>query len=184
MAELTPVMKQFILHWGEMGSTWGLNRTVAQIHATLYLSPDPLTAEEISETLELARSTVSTGLHELQGWGVVHVVHQLGDRRDRFEAIADIWEMFRLILRERKRREIDPAMTILRESLNDVRDEANDRYVETRLNEMLDFFEGVTKVYNQLEQLPTGTLRRLARLGENFSRVLNLVSQAENEPTG
>jgi DNA-binding transcriptional regulator GbsR (MarR family) len=176
-------MKKFILHWGEMGSTWGLNRTVAQMHAMLYLSPTPLTAEEISETLGLARSTVSTGLHELQGWGVVRMVHQLGDRRDHFEAIADIWEMFRLILRERKRREIDPALTILRESLNNVQDEADDRYVEARLNEMLEFFEVITMVYNQLEQLPTGALRRLARLGENFSRVLNLVSQVENEPT-
>jgi len=181
MVELTPVMKKFILHWGEMGSTWGLNRTVAQIHAMLYLSPSPLTAEEISETLELARSTVSTGLHELQSWGVIRVVHQLGDRRDHFEAIADIWEMFRMILRERKRREIDPALSILRESLDNAQGKAGDGFAEARLEEMLEFFEAVTRLYNQLELLPTGALRRLARLGDNFSRVLTLVSQAENE---
>jgi DNA-binding transcriptional regulator GbsR (MarR family) len=179
MAELTPVMKKFILHWGEMGSTWGLNRTVAQIHAMLYLSPTPLTAEDISETLEIARSTVSTGLRELQGWGVVRVVHQLGDRRDHFETIADIWEMFRVILRERKRREIDPALNILHETMADLQDESGDHHVEERLNEMLEFFEVITTVYNQMEQLPTGTLHRLARLGENFSRLVNLVSLAE-----
>lgn len=182
MADLTPVMKKFILHWGEMGSTWGLNRTVAQIHAMLYLSPTPLTAEEISETLGVARSTVSTGLRELQGWGVVRVVHQLGDRRDHFETIADIWEMFRMILRERKRREIDPALNILRDSVTDLRGESDDEYVAERLNEMLEFFEVITTVYDQVEQLPTSTLRRVARLGENFSRLLGYISQAERDP--
>lgn len=182
MANLTPVMKKFILHWGEMGSTWGLNRTVAQIHAMLYLSPTPLTAEEISETLGIARSTVSTGLRELQGWGVVRVVHQLGDRRDHFETIADIWEMFRMILRERKRREIDPALNILHDSVTDLRGESDDEYVAERLNEMLEFFEVITTVYDQVEQLPTSTLRRVARLGENFSRLLGYISQAERDP--
>ena len=90
MTKLTPAMQRFILHWGEMGSTWGLNRTVAQIYAMLYLSPNPLTADEICETLSLARSTVSTGLHELQGWGVIRVVHVLGDRRDHFEYSAGL----------------------------------------------------------------------------------------------
>ncbi|MDI6695401.1 MAG: MarR family transcriptional regulator [Anaerolineales bacterium] len=183
MAELTPVMKQFILHWGEMGSNWGLNRTVAQIHAMLYLSPAPLTAEEISETLGIARSTVSTGLRELQNWGVVRVVHQLGDRRDHFETIADIWEMFRVILRERKRREIDPAVAVLRESMTGVQGESENAYVIERLEEMLEFFEVVTSVYNQVEQLPTATLRRIARLGDSFSRLLSLAAQSERQPT-
>lgn len=182
MAELTPVMKKFILHWGEMGSTWGLNRTVAQIHAMLYLSSTPLTAEEISDTLGIARSTVSTGLRELQSWGVVRLVHQLGDRRDHFETIADIWEMFRLILRERKRREIDPALMILRESVTNLQDESDDEHVAERLNEMLEFFVVLTTVYDQVEQLPTSTLRRIARLGENFSRLFGYVSQAERDP--
>lgn len=181
MAELTPVMKKFILHWGELGSTWGLNRTVAQIHAMLYLSPTPLTAEEISDTLGIARSTVSTGLRELLGWGVIRMVHQLGDRRDHFESIADIWEMFRVILRERKRREIDPAVYVLKEMVADLQDESEDLHAEERLNEMLEFFEVITTVFNQMEQLPTSTLRRLARLGENFSRLLTLASLAEKE---
>jgi DNA-binding transcriptional regulator GbsR (MarR family) len=183
MAELTPIMKQFILHWGEMGSNWGLNRTVAQIHAMLYLSPAPLTAEEISETLGIARSTVSTGLRELQNWGVVRVVHQFGDRRDYFETITDIWEMFRVILRERKRREVDPAMAVLRQSMTSAQGESENAYVIERLEEMLEFFEVVTAVYEQVEQLPTATLRRIARLGDSFSRLLNLVAQSEKQLT-
>src|SRR5574341_82916 len=104
---LAPVQQKFILHWGEMGTRWGINRTVAQIHALLYLSPDPLPAEEIASTLGVARSNVSNSLRELQAWGIVRVVHQLGDRRDHFESMRDVWEMFRIILEERKRREIE-----------------------------------------------------------------------------
>src|SRR5437588_6191580 len=102
MPKLSPVQKKFILHWGEMGTRWGINRTVAQIHALLFLSPKPLTAEEIAETLEVARSNVSTSLRELQGWGIVKVVHVLGDRRDYFESLKDVWEMFRIVCQERK----------------------------------------------------------------------------------
>ncbi len=180
MAELTPVMKDFILHWGEMGSNWGLNRTVAQIYAMLYLSPTPLTAEEISETLAIARSTVSTGLRELLGWGVIRTVHILGDRRDHFEAMSDVWEMFRVILRERKRREIDPALVVLRESVGEVRrDNVTVDYVEERLQEMLDFFEVVTKVYDQVEQMPTETLKKAARMGDSIVRLLNRTNYKE-----
>ena len=116
---LSPVTTKFILHWGEMGTRWGINRTVAQVHALLYTSPKPLNAEEIAETLSVARSNVSTSLRELQGWGIVKTVHVLGDRRDHFEAISEVWEMFRVILRERKSREIDPVMLMLRESVAD-----------------------------------------------------------------
>src|SRR5271163_755595 len=103
MAELTGLQKQYILHWGEMGARWGINRAVAQIHALLYLSPRPLTAEEITDTLSVARSNVSTSLRELQGWGIVKMVHVLGDRRDHFESMKNVWEMFRVILDERKK---------------------------------------------------------------------------------
>src|ERR671933_363357 len=100
--ELTPATRKFILHWGELGTRWGLNRTVAQIHALLYLSPRPLHAAEIADRLEVARSNVSTSLRELQAWGVVRVVHVLGDRRDHFETLTDVWDMFRIIVEERK----------------------------------------------------------------------------------
>src|SRR2546422_3335059 len=104
MLELTPVQQKFVLHWGEMGTRWGINRTVAQIHALLFLSPRPLPADAIAQTLGVARSNVSTSLKELQGWGIVKLIHVLGDRRDHFESIKDVMEMFRIVLDQRKRR--------------------------------------------------------------------------------
>ena len=179
MSELTPVMKKFILHWGEMGSSWGINRTVAQIYALLYLSTGPLTADEICENLALARSTVSTGLHELQAWGIVKVVHVLGDRREHFMTMSDIWEMFRAILYERKRREIDPTLAILRESLADYKNEETKQpHVEEQLQEMLDLFEVITSVYDQVERLPTETLKSIVKMGDNFSNIVNRITQA------
>src|SRR6204780_4964074 len=105
MAALNPIAEKFVLHWGEMGARWGINRTVAQIHALLYLSPRPMHAEEIAATLSVARSNVSNSLRELQGWGIVRVAHVLGDRRDHFESLKDVWEIFRIVAEERKRRE-------------------------------------------------------------------------------
>jgi len=110
MKPLTAVQQKFVLHWGEMGTRWGINRTVAQIHALLYISPEPLNAEDIAETLAVARSNVSTSLKELQGWRIVRLVHVMGDKRDHFESMKDVWEMFRVVLDERKRREIDPTL--------------------------------------------------------------------------
>src|SRR4030088_3182712 len=115
MTALTPGQQKFVLHWGELGTRWGLNRTVAQIHAVLYLAQEPLAADQIAALLSVARSNVSTSLRELQGWGVVRVVHVMGDRRDHFDTLHDVWEMFSIILDERKKREIDPTVAILRE---------------------------------------------------------------------
>src|SRR5947207_11801607 len=115
MPKLSPLQQQFILHWGEMGTRWGINRTVAQIHALLYISPQPLPAEDIAETLNVARSNVSTSLKELQGWRIVKLTHVLGDKRDHFESMKNAWDMFRIVLDERKRREIDPTMAMLDE---------------------------------------------------------------------
>jgi DNA-binding transcriptional regulator GbsR (MarR family) len=176
MGQLTPVQEDFILHWGEMGSTWGINRAVAQIYALLYLSPQPLTADEIGETLGIARSTVSTGLRDLQNWGLIKVVHALGDRRDHFQALEDVWEMFRVILRERKRREFDPTLALLRQSAAELQaDTAGDAYVRERLQEMLDFFEAAAAIYDQVAQLPTDALAKVARLGDRFSKIIRLV---------
>jgi DNA-binding transcriptional regulator GbsR (MarR family) len=113
--KLTPIMERFILHWGEMGWRWGINRSVAQVHALLMLSPKPLPADEIGETLNVARSNVSTSLKELNGWGLVRTVHVFGDRREHFETLRDVWEMFLVIMRERKKRELDPTLATLRE---------------------------------------------------------------------
>src|SRR2546430_15822260 len=108
MKDLPPLTQKFILHWGEMGTRWGINRTVAQVHALLFLSEKPLPADEIAKTLGVARSNISTSLRELQNWGIVRVVHVIGDRRDHFESMKDVFAMFRVIARERKRREIEP----------------------------------------------------------------------------
>src|SRR5688572_9022099 len=121
MTALTSIQQKFILHWGEMGARWGINRTVAQIHALLYLSPKPLNAEEIAETLSVARSNVSNSLRELQGWGIVRLAHVMGDRRDHYESMKDVWEMFRTIMDERKKREADPTLQMLRECVGEAK---------------------------------------------------------------
>jgi DNA-binding transcriptional regulator GbsR (MarR family) len=110
MPPLTDIQRQYILHWGEMGTRWGINRTVAQIHALLFLSPRPLAADEIAKTLNVARSNVSTSIRELEGWGIVRPVHVLGERREHYESLQDVWEMFRIIVEQRKRREVDPTL--------------------------------------------------------------------------
>ncbi len=175
MTELTPAKQRFILHWGEMGSSWGINRTVAQIYAMLYISPRPLTADEICETLSLARSTVSTGLHELQSWGLIRVVHVLGDRRDHFETMNDIWEMFRVILDERKRREFDPTLAVLRETVDELKeDESCDSFAMEKVADMLDLFETITVAYNQVEKMPTDSIKKMAKLGDSLAKILGL----------
>src|SRR5213593_772111 len=129
MSKLRPVQQKFVLHWGEMGTRWGINRTVAQIHALLFISPKPLHAEEIATTLGVARSNVSNSLRELQGWGIVKLVHVLGDKRDHFDSMKDVWEMFRVVLDERKKREIDPTLRILRECIEEAeKDKETDEY--------------------------------------------------------
>src|ERR1700691_1728914 len=134
---LTPIEQKFILHWGEMGTRWGINRTVAQVHALLYVSPRPLHAEEISTTLAVARSNVSTSLRELEGWRIVRVVHVLGDRRDHFETLSDVWEIFRIVAEERKRREIDPTLRVLQECVADLqKNKSGSGYTRERLEEM------------------------------------------------
>src|SRR5438874_13315259 len=139
---LSSVAQKFILHWGEMGPRCGINRTVAQIHALLFLSPRPRPAEEIAATLGIARSNVSNSLHELQNWGIVRVVHVLGDRRDHFESMKDVFEMFRVITRERKKREIDPTVQMLQQSIGEInKQKTADPYTRDRLVDLLNFFE-------------------------------------------
>ena len=166
MATLTAMQKQYILHWGEMGTRWGINRTVAQIHALLYLSPRALPAEEIAETLSVARSNVSTSIRELEGWGIVRAVHVLGDQREHYESMKDVWEMFRLVIEQRKRREIDPTRELLRRCLEELDPmEAGAEFSRERLASMAGFFEAVTELHDQMKRLPTGTVRKLLRMG-------------------
>src|SRR2546425_8127572 len=155
MNQLHPVQQKFVLHWGEMGTRWGINRTVAQIHALLYLSPRPLHAEDIAETLAVARSNVSTSLKDLQGWGIVKLVHVLGDKRDHFESLKNVWEMFRIVLDERKKREIDPTVNMLRACIAEAqKDSHTDGYTGQRLRELVDFFETTTAWYGQVRSWP------------------------------
>ena len=162
---LSPVEQKFVLHWGEMGTRWGINRTVAQVHALLFLSPKPLHAEEIANTLAVARSNVSNSLRELQGWGVIRVAHILGDRRDHFESIKDVWEIFRIVAEERKRREIDPTLRVLQECVSELKKAgAGSVYTRERLEEMLDFLTTTSGLFDELVHIPTGTLKGMARL--------------------
>ena len=171
MKELPTVEQKFVLHWGEMGTRWGINRTVAQIHALLYISPKPLHAEEIAETLGVARSNVSTSLKELQGWGIVKMVHVMGDKRDHFETLKDVWEMFRIVLDERKRREIDPTVALLRECAAQAKPGS---HAADRLGELLDFFETTTGWYGQVRQWPTAVLTKMLKLGDKTRKLLGL----------
>lgn len=173
---LTTSMERFILHWGEMGTRWGVNRSVAQIHALLYLSPKPLHAEEIAETLALARSNVSTSLKELQSWGLIKITHRVvGDRRDHFEALKDVQEMFNLVVEERRRREIDPTLTLLRDICieSDMNTET-DPDVKKRMADMLEFLEVMTNWYDKLRKLPNNTLMQLVKLGDSVVKLLQL----------
>ena len=172
---LTPVEQKFILHWGEMGTRWGINRTVAQVHALLFLSPKPLHAEEIANTLSVARSNVSTSLRELQGWGVVRVVHVLGDRRDHFESLKNVWEMFRIVSQERKRREIDPTLHVLHECVDDLKGAgAGSAYTRERLEEMLEFLSITSSLFDEVVHLPAPALKGMARLRGKIKSIFGM----------
>ncbi|HKS37570.1 MAG TPA: MarR family transcriptional regulator, partial [Verrucomicrobiae bacterium] len=165
MNKLSSVQQKFVLHWGEMGTRWGINRTVAQIHALLFISKKPLNAEEIVETLDVARSNVSTSLKELQGWGIVRLVHVMGDKRDHFESMKDAWEMFRAVLDERKRREIDPTLALLRDCIAEAeKDKETDQYTEERLRALQEFFQTTTAWYLQVRQWPTNAVVKFVKL--------------------
>ncbi len=171
--QLTPVMERYVLHWGEMGARWGVNRSVSQIHALLYLSPKPLPAEEIAESLSMARSNVSTSLKELQSWGLVRNVHVMGDRRDYFESGHDIWDMLRIIVEQRKRREIDPTLTMLRQCVLDADDDRDTPdEVKQRVAEMLSFLETLSAWYDQVAALPKPTLITLMKMGSKVAKVV------------
>jgi DNA-binding transcriptional regulator GbsR (MarR family) len=166
-----PEVESFILHWGEMGTHWGVNRSVAQIHALLYLADRPLHAEAIAGSLKLARSNVSTALKELQAYGIVRRSHVPGDRRDHFVAETDTWEMLMRISAERKRREIDPTIAFLAELKQriELRDGIPD-HVRRRIGRMHEFISTVAGWYDQVRRLPRPTLVALMKLGNKIAR--------------
>ena len=171
--KLTETMTKFVLHWGEMGNRWGVNRSVAQIHALLYLSPDALTAEEVADTLGLARSNVSNGLKELQAWELISIAHVLGDRRDHFQAEQDVWSMLKKVVEGRKRREIDPTIDLLRKCVDDMADEQDTpKEVRERITGTLEFLEETSKWYEQVDKLPRAVLIKLMRMGAKISSLV------------
>ncbi|HEY0719709.1 MAG TPA: MarR family transcriptional regulator [Gammaproteobacteria bacterium] len=172
--KLSTVEQRFVLHWGEMGSRWGVNRTVAQLHALLYLATAPLNAEDIAETLGVARSNVSTSLKELQSWGLVKVVHILGDRRDHFESLHDVWDIFFVILEERKKRELDPTLTTLRECvLESEEDPEIDPLVKERIEQTLQFLEQITGWYAQMKKMDRASMLKMIKIGIKIQSLLN-----------
>jgi DNA-binding transcriptional regulator GbsR (MarR family) len=172
--KLTPTMHRCVLHWGEMASRWGISRSVAQIHALLFLSPKPLTADDIAETLNVARSNVSVSLKELQTWDLVTVTHVLGDRRDYFLARKDIWEVLTTIVDGRKRREIDPTVLVLRECVTESKQDAEmPQEVKERLTSMLEFLEEMSGWYDQIRGMPRPTLLKLMRMGARVAKAVS-----------
>ncbi len=171
--KLTPVMKDFVVHWGEMGAKWGTNRTVAQLQAFLYISPEPLNADDIIDSLQIARSNVSSSLKELQNWKIVKVVHKFGDRRDHYELMKDVCAMFQTILDERKRREIDPTLQILKECISET-DTKNkeDRYSRERLVELLNFIETMSLWYERMRKMSIDKIMGFVQLENKFSKFL------------
>jgi DNA-binding transcriptional regulator GbsR (MarR family) len=171
--QLSPAVEKYVLHWGEMGTRWGTNRTVAQIHALLYLSPRPLRADQICDLLSVARSNVSTSIRELQSYGLVRMVHVLGDRRDYFESVHDVWELFRVIIEQRKQRELNPTLSMLRECAAEVeRESGTDPVTKTRIRNMLDFVELTSNWYEQIRDIPTSTLTKLMKLGTGITKLV------------
>lgn len=169
---LTPAAERFVLHWGEMGARWGVNRTVAQIHALLFLEGRPMHAEEITETLAVARSNVSTSLRELQAWKLVRLVHLAGDRRDHFETLTDVWELTRTIVRERQSREIAPTISVLRELLADPAMGREPALAKRRIKETLELLETLTAWGDEMLRLDVETLTKVLRLGARIKKLL------------
>lgn len=170
--KLNPTAQRFILHWGEMGSKWGVNRTVSQIHALLYLAGKPLPADEIAETLAVARSNVSNSIKELQNWNLVRVVHTLGDRRDHFETSTDVWELFRTVVRERKEREFDPTIDVLRDCLTSEELSQEEAAVQQRIRDTLALMESLSTWGDQMLKLEPATLMKVMKLGAKIQKLL------------
>jgi len=170
---MSPAVEKYVLHWGEMGTRWGTNRTVAQIQALLYLSPKPLSADEIVDLLSVARSNVSTSIRELQGYGLVKMIHVLGDRRDYFESVSDVWELFRIILEQRKQRELNPTLSMLKTCAEEVEAEKNtDDVTKERIRNMLGFIESTSEWYDKISDVPTPTLQKLMKLGGGIAKIV------------
>ena len=177
MSTLTPLVQAFVAHFGEMGSRWGINRTVGQIYALIFVSPEPLNAEQIAEKLEFSRSNVSMGLKELQGWRLVRLKHLPGDRREYFEAPGDAWEIFRTLAEERRRREIEPTLSMLRNALLESPASPEDRHAQERMRGMHDLIELMMTWFDDVQRLDAATLAQLMKMGSKVQRALEFTGR-------
>jgi len=169
--DLSPAMQNFILHWGDMGAKWGVNRSVAQIHALLHLAPNPLTADEICDTLGLARSNVSTGLKELQSWKLVKSQRQLGDRRDHFTSVRDMFDLVQTVVEGRREREYVPTLDALRAVHAEAEDDSTPKAVKARMEETLATMQMFDTWYSEMSRLPRSVLLNLIKLGSRIVRL-------------
>ena len=174
MDNLSPLTQRFIAHFGEMGSRWGINRTVGQIYALLYVQGKPLNADQIAEYLSFSRSNVSMGLKELQAWRLVKLLHQPGDRRGYFEPPQDIWDIFKALLEERRRREVEPTLSMLRDALLENPSSEDDRRAQQRLREMYDLIELSTAWFDDVQRLSPDTLAALMKMGSKVQKLLDV----------
>lgn len=172
--QLPPVIEKFVLHFGEMGGRWGINRTVGQIYALLFLSDRPLNAEEITEALGVSRSNVSMGMKELEGWRLVRKRHLPEDRRDYFEAPDDIWQIVRTLAEERRKREVDPTLSLLRDVLMDHPVSAAEQHAQAKMRQMHDMIELLTGWADDVQRLDNASLARLLSLGAGVSKLLDI----------
>ena len=170
--KLNPVTEKFILHWGEMGSQWGVNRTMSQIHALLFIIGKPLNAEEITDTLGVARSNVSNSIKELQHWGLVQKISILGDRRDHFTTNTDVWELARIIVVERQKRELEPTVQFLQELMDSPEFEHENNEVKSRIRDTQEFVSTLTTWSSEMLKLPTSILKKVFKLGASIKKVL------------
>lgn len=171
---LPPLNRQFVAHFGEMGSRWGINRTVGQIYALIFLSPRAINADEIAESLAFSRSNVSMGLKELQAWRLVKLLHRPGDRREYFEAPSDVWEIFRILAEERRRREIEPTLSMLRGALLEEAASEEEQYAQQRIREMHDLINQLMTWFDDVQGLSPQTAKQLMAMGATVSKVLGL----------
>ncbi|MEM9295088.1 MAG: ArsR family transcriptional regulator [Planctomycetota bacterium] len=173
---LSDPARDFVLHWGEMGSRWGVNRTVAQIHALLLVWPEPLNADQIAVTLSVARSNVSTSMRELQTWGIVRSQPVLGRRKEHFVTLGDAWEMFRVILDERRRRELDPTLETIRQCVDDAKrlrgDDPSVGHLKKQLGQMQEVLVSVNAWCDQVRDLPLGAVSKLMRMGSKVRKLI------------
>lgn len=174
LSDLPPLNRQFVAHFGEMGSKWGINRTVGQIYALIFLSQRAVNADEIAEQLQFSRSNVSMGLKELQAWRLVQLRHQAGDRREYFEAPSDVWEIFRVLAEERRRREIEPTLSMLRNALLEKPGNDAERHAQERMREMHDLIDRLMKWFDDVQRLSPDTAMQLMGMGAAVTRVLGL----------